>query len=320
MGFEIAMKFGHKERFIFVILALLIADLTILLNIPFLRQVFGFIFLTIVPGLLILQLLKLTELDFLERFIFSFGLSISFLMFFGLVVNSVSLSFGYETPLSTISLLVSFNIVFIALAIIGCKTNKNFILSLPDLNLSTAEKAFLCIPILFPALSVFGMHVMNTTDNNIVLMFLLFLIPTYVVCVCFYNNKFPNRLYPVVIFLVGISLLLLISLRSNHIIGVDAHAEYAFFRITLYNLHWSIIENVSTLGLPQIFNTCLGISLLPTIYQSLLNTSPEFLFKILYSLLFSISPLVIFIISKKYVGELYAFLASLFFILYIYFV
>jgi hypothetical protein len=31
---------------------------------------------------------------------------------------------------------------------------------------------------------------MNTTDNNIVLMFLLFLIPAYVIFVCFFNHKF----------------------------------------------------------------------------------------------------------------------------------
>jgi len=138
------------------------------------------------------------------------------------------------------------------------------------------------------------------------LMFLLFLIPAYVAFVCFFNQKFPKRLYPFVIFLISISLLLMVSLRSNHLIGVDTHLEYYFFQITLNNLHWSAFGH-STL------DACLAISLLPTIYQSTLNINSEFLFKILYSLVFSISPLVIYVLSKRYIGELYGFLSSCFF-------
>jgi uncharacterized membrane protein len=177
---------------------------------------------------------------------------------------------------------------------------------LPSLNLSTSEKAFLIVPVLFPALSVFGMHVMDTTNNNIILMFLLFLIPAYVIFVCLFNQKFPKRLYPVVIFLISISLLLLMSLRSNHLIGSDTHAEYFFFQTTLSNLHWSVFGH-STL------DACLAISLLPTIYQSILNIPSEFLFKILHSLIYSISPLIIYFLSKRYIGDSYAFLASCFF-------
>ena len=297
---------GIKE-FLFLILVFLIAtDLAILLNIPFLRQILGFLFLTLLPGLLLLQVLKLNKLGYTEKFVLVVGFSISFLMFFGLLINNLSLGLGYETPLATIPLLLSFNIAFIALAIVGYKLNKSQIFSLTNLNLSTTEKAFLIILVIFPALSIFGMHIMNVTNNNIVLMFMLFLIPTYVVFVCLFNQKFPNRLYPVVIFLISISLLLLLSLRSNHIIGIDTHVEYYLFQTTRDNLHWSILEHSR-------FDACLSISLLPTIYQSLLNINPEFLFKILYSSLYSISPLVIYILSKRYVGELYGFLASCFF-------
>ena len=301
-----ALKFVAKGGFVFVISILLLTDIAILLNIPFLRQVLGFLFLTILPGFLILQILKLNKIGSTEKFVLSVGLSVSFLMLFGLLINNLSLSVGYETPLATIPLLISFNIAFIALAIVGYKINEDAVFSLPNFDLSPTEKAFLIVPVMFPALSVFGMHVMNMTDNNIILMFLLFLIPIYVAFVCFLNHKFPNKLYPVVIFLISISLLLLMSLRSNHLIGMDVHLEYYFFRTTLDNLHWSVFGH-STL------DACLAISLLPTIYQSILDISPEFLYKILYSLIYSISPLVIYVISKKYVEEGYAFLASCFY-------
>jgi uncharacterized membrane protein len=303
----LAKRLDARLYFSLVIAIILITDLAIALNIPFLRQIIGFLFLTILPGLLVLQILKLNKLGFTEKFVLSIGLSISFLIFFGLLINNLSLTLGYLTPLSTISLLISFNTVLITLAIIGYKVNKNSVYSLPNPNLTTSEKAFLIIPILFPALSIFGMHVMNLTANNIILMLLLFLIPAYVVFVCIFNQKFPPRLYPVVIFLISISLLLLMSLRSNHLIGSDTHREYYFFWITFDNLHWCVL----TTGTP--LDACLGISILPTVYQSLLNMCPEFLFKILYSSLFSISPLGIYVLSKRYIGESYGFLASCFF-------
>ena len=298
---------GAKEWFALIIAILLLTDLAILLNIPFLRQILGFLFLTILLGLLILQVLKLNKIDFLEKFILTWGLSISFLMFFGLLINNLSLSLGYETPLATIPLLISFNLAFIVLAAVGYKVNKESLFSLPNFNLNASEKAFLIVPIFFPAISIFGMHVMNTTDNNILLMLLLFLIPTYVAFVCFLNHKFSKRLYPIVIFLISISLLLLLSLRSNHLIGMDVHQEYYFFQTTFDNLHWSAFGH-STL------DACLAISLLPTIYQSVLNVHAEYLYKILYSLIYSISPLVIYVISRKYIEEGYAFLASCFYI------
>jgi uncharacterized membrane protein len=241
-------------------------------------------------------------LEFVEKW----GVSISFLLFFGLLINSFLFNLDYKTPLATIPLLISFNIAFIVLVAIGYKVNKEPFFSLPNLNLSASEKAFLIVPILFPALSIFGMRVMNTTDNNIFLMFLLFLIPTYVVFVCFFNQKFPKRFYPVVIFSISISLLLLLSLRSNHLIGMDVHSEYYFFRRTLDNLHWSVSGHSP-------LDACLTISLLPTIYQSILGIPSEFLYKTIPSVLCSVFPLVIYVISKKYIGEFYAFLASMYF-------
>ena len=298
------LKVGHKEWFVFIISILLLTDIVILLNIPFFRQIFGFLFLTILSGLLILKILKLNKLEFTEKFVLSVGLSISFLMFFGLLINNFLFSLGYETPLSTISLLILFNLAFIILAIVGYKANKNAIISLPNLNLTTSEKAFLVVPVMFPALSIFGMRVMNLTNNNIILMFLLFLISAYLIFVGIFNHKFPERLYPVVILLTSISVVLLMALRSNHLIGWDTHGEYYLFQTTLDNLHWRVL----TIGNP--LDACLSISTLPTIYQSISNINPEYLFKILYPVLYSISPLAIYVLSKRYIGESYGFLAA----------
>ncbi|MBT9132953.1 MAG: hypothetical protein DDT33_01484 [Firmicutes bacterium] len=242
------------------------------------------------------------------------GLSISFLMFAGLLMNWIYPALGYNRPLSTNSLLISFSIILLILIIIAFLRNRDTLfVKISDFKLNTTEKAFLLLPVLFPLLSIFGMHIMNTTDNNAMLMVLLFLIPAYIIFIAIKHNHVPDRVYAPIIFLTSISLVLLLGLRSSYIIGVDAHVEYYLFRQTFYNGLWQI----GVIG--NQLDACLSVSLLPTIYQSFLNIDSQYLFKLLYPILFSISPLVIYIISQKYIGSFYAFLASLFFMSQSYF-
>lgn len=279
----------------------------IILNIPYLREIIGFLVLTILPGFLILRILKLDELEFTEKFVLSVGLSVSFVIFVGLFINNSLLFLGYRTPLAKIPLLFLVNISLLVLAILEYKVNNKPIPALPKLSLNSLDKSLLIFPIIFPALSVFGMYVMNKTANNLLLIILLLLIPLYVVIVCIFNRNLQSGIYPLIIFSVSTSLLLLMSLRSNHIIGFDIHQEFYLFQITTDNSYWSMILGYSTL------DACLSISLMPAIYRSISDIPPELLYKILFSLLFSITPLILFLIYKKYVQDIYAFLASCFF-------
>jgi uncharacterized membrane protein len=290
-----------------ILIFLISTDLSILLDIPVIRQILGFILLAFVPGILFLCILNPDQLGLTEKFVLSLGISISFIMFIGILINTIYPLFGYETPLSLVSLLISLSATILILttivhfrggfAILGKRT---------DLRVDTRYKVFVLIPILFLPLSVLGMHIMNTTDNNAMLMALLFLIPIYVITISVWHNYIPENAYPLIIFMASISLVLLMGMRSSHIIGTDAHVEYFIFRQTVSNEKWQIIAN-STL------DSCLSISVLPTTYQIFLNTNPEYLFKILYPLLFSISPLVIYIIARDHLGNVYSFLASIFF-------
>ncbi|MDY6833880.1 MAG: DUF2206 domain-containing protein [Chloroflexota bacterium] len=299
----------HPEIFkfsLFVIVFLISTDLAILLDIPVWRQVMGFLFFTVVPGILLLHVLKLNHPSLTEKLVMSVGLSISILMFGGLLLNWVYFGLGYDTPLSTTSLILSFSILVIILVIIGYKRNKQPIISLKSFRLDSKEKAFLILPAIFPLLSILGMHIMNLTDSNSIIIALLLLIPTYTIFITIMNHRVPNRVYPPTIFFMSFSLLMLLALRSSHIIGADSHSEYYLFQLTSHEEHWRMFTTSS-------LQACLSISLLPAIYQSFLDINPEYLFKTLYPFLLSIAPLVIYILSRKYIGNSNAFIASLFF-------
>ena len=86
-----------------------IVYVTVFFDVPIARQVIGFIYLTFVPGFVILKLLKLDELDGVDTFLFSVGLSVAFLMLAGLFINEFYILFGFSRPLSIRSLMIIIN-------------------------------------------------------------------------------------------------------------------------------------------------------------------------------------------------------------------
>ncbi|MFC1906257.1 hypothetical protein ACFLV9_00205 [Chloroflexota bacterium] len=289
-----------------VIAGIIFTSLVVLFNIPFLRQSLGFLYLTFLPGILILLALKLGNLGLSEKFLYSVGLSIVFVMFSGAAISQLGSMMGYDSPLSASSLIICFSPILIVLAIIGYKRTRPTLI-MPNPKFDLREKLFLILPSLFPLLSISGMYLMNTRSNNNLLMFLLFLIPAYVIFISIRHKKVPDRVFPLVILLISISLVLLLGMRGTHIIGVDTHEEYYVYQSTLSSLYWNpgIGDNISG---------SLAISLLPTAYQSILNIEPEMVFKLLYPVLISVLPLVVYILARKYIGNLHAFLASFLFV------
>jgi uncharacterized membrane protein len=306
-------KVGRQRLIIYIFLLLALLSISIIFNVPFLRQILGFVFLTFIPGWLILRIFKLHKLGLTARLVLTVGISIAFTLFAGLLVNTIFPLLGYPTPLTTNSLLISFSIITFFLAIIAYFRNKNIFSDVPALKLDVKEKSYLLVPAIFPLLAILGMRIMNNSNNNIMLMALLGLISSYVVFISVNHNVIPEKIYPPMIFLIGIAVILLLALRSNYLIGVDIHSEYYIFQQTLENGRWQIISN-NTLA------SCLSISVLPVVYQSFLHINSVYLFKLLYPLLFSISPLVIYLIAKKYLNSFYSFLASIFFIAQYYFI
>ncbi|MDD5093332.1 MAG: DUF2206 domain-containing protein [Dehalococcoidia bacterium] len=242
-----------------------------------------------------------------EKLVLSVGLSVSVVMFFGLFINWLYPLFGYDTPLATNSLLVSISILTLLLTAIAYLRNQPYpFIQSSDFKLDLREKSFLIIPFSFPFLGIMGMRLMNATDNNIVLMALFVVIPAYFTFISIKHKQVSESVYPPMILSTAVCLTLLLALRSTHIIGIDTNTEYYFFQQTFHNGHWQSIMD-------HPFDSCLSISILPTVYQAFMHMDSEYLFKIFYPLIFSFSPLVVYLIAKKYLSSFYASLASLFF-------
>ena len=126
-----------------VIIILVTLVLSVIFNIPLVRQIVGYVFLTFIPGWLIMCIFQLDAQSIMEKVLICVGLSITFTMFTGLLINSIYPLFGYKTPLTTYTLLISFIIIIIILAIIAVFKNKAVnLLNTSSLCLDARERIF----------------------------------------------------------------------------------------------------------------------------------------------------------------------------------
>ncbi|MGB9979498.1 DUF2206 domain-containing protein [Methanobacterium sp.] len=308
-------NFGIKKWLVTLISILFITDIIILLDVPFLREFMTFVSFTTIPGILILHVLKLNKIEFVKKIVLLVGLSVAFLIFMGLLLNSL-----YPIilkPLSLMPVLILSNVILIILAFIAYIRNKNDFNLNNFLNLNINLKGKLVSPLIFPALfpfmAVFGTYLMNLTQNNFILLLMLILIPVYIVIITLLKDRIHDATYPFALWTIALSLLLMHGLTSSYLMGRDVHYEYYSFQLALQSFHWDINTYLNP------YNACLSITILPTILQSLSNLNGEYIFKI-FSLIGSFIPLVVYIVSKKYLENKYAFFAGLLFSFQLFFV
>ena len=171
------------NKFLKVVLAIQTAMLGVIsldaigLHIPIIRQLIGFIYLTFIPGILILGILRLDRLNMIETVLYSLGLSCSFLMFVGLFMNEVYPVFGITKPLSTTSLITTLIALISALYLLCCIRNPGYIpSSIVNLNTDLLFSPYTLSFLLIPFLAIFGSYSVCFYDNNILLLLLLLLI------------------------------------------------------------------------------------------------------------------------------------------------
>lgn len=307
------MKITRDKLFSGILFFGLTTILLVLFDIQYfyLRAISSFVFLTTIPGLLIMLILKIRKIGFWEYFIYTIGLSIAYLMFAGLAVNWI-LPWLHITdkPLSLVPLLTSFSIILSIFGITAYKRNKNIslkiILSKPNL----LNKVFFTAPIIFPILSILGATTLNNGGPNYLTMIMLGGIAAYIFLIVLFRNKLNGNIFPFAILCIALSLLLMTSLRGWNITGHDIKREYYVFQLTNNNAIWKFSNYVNA------YNSCLSITILPTIISKFLNLNDIYIYKFFYQILFSLVPITIFVTIKKLSTITVAFFSSIFFMIF----
>ena len=285
---------------------------TIFFNVPIARQVIGFLYFTFVPGIVVIKLLKLDKLDGLETLLFSVGLSIAFLMLAGLLINEFCFLLGISKPLSLMPLMIILNSSILLGGILAC-------LRSDDVKLWEAKTLGLHPLVLLlmglPILSVVGAMLANVFGSNLILLFVIILISLLFVIGVVSEKLLPPKLFPVALFVIALAVLYHSSLISNYIVtfASDVPVEYFVFKNTQNNAYWSSTNPYFGDIIYGRYHSMLSITILPTIYSSLLNIDSIWMFKILYPLILAFVPLGLYQVWQIYVGKRYAFTSTFFY-------
>lgn len=310
LGGEVAVnQINNKSsrKVIWVFFAQIMINFFIVYDIPIARQVLGFVFLTLIPGFVILKIIKLNEFDHVETLLFSVGLSVAFLMIVGLLTNEFGFLLGILQPLSPILLLVIFNSAIILFVVLLYARSGGLKLSSESICLSPIVPLFLFLPIL----SIAGGIWLNVYGNNWLLLVIVAISLIFVVSTLLKTSK----LYSVAVFLIAVTLLYHSSFVSNYIIsfGSDVPVEYFLFKTTENSAHWnSTFSFFWDAGYNRV-NAMLSVTILPTIYSVLLKVDATWVFKILFPLIFAFVSLGLYKFWQKYTGKKYAFIAAFLF-------
>ena len=229
-----------QDRFLLFVFSLqAIEVITLFLNIPFARQVSVFLFLTFIPGMLLLKIIRLEKVNLIETILFSVGLSLSFLMLVGYLMNQLGSLAIISKPLSTEYLTIVINIVVATLCVVNYFRNRNDVFSFKTEALRTLSQSMFYL--VLPILSVIGVFMVVSFSDNVFLMAVMILIAIVFVSVSFSQKSSSH--YPAIVFSIALALLLSITLATKYIYGSDIALEYNVFRQTqsLSSLDWQPI-------------------------------------------------------------------------------
>src|SRR5579884_1801488 len=261
----------------------------------------------LLPGILISLILHINKISFWENLLFVVGLSIAFLEFGGLLINILLPLLGVQDPLTLQNLSIGFNFFVLLLFVIAWIRTKPFAIQIQIPTPSYAEQLLYMLPVCFPILAALGAIVLNNGGSSTPTLILLGAIAGYSLLLIALRDKIAIYLYPYALFFIGMALLFTTSLRSWYITGHDVEREFYVFQLTNTHHIWNMAFYQDA------YNACLSITILPTVLTNLLAIQDIYVYKVIFQIIFALSPVLVFFIINNYTTPVIAFLSSFFF-------
>ena len=277
------------------------------IKLPIIRQLLVATYLLFIPGTIILRCLKIHRIGAVKSFLYSVGLSISFLMFIGFFMNQLHAYSIYNKPISQNPMVSVISFFIFILCFLCYKIDKDFSFTS---QFEPVEKVPLCPFLflsLFPFMSIFCAYLSDKHQTYIPSMILTILI-CFVVLLIVFSSSVPERLYPFAILVISISLLFQTSLLSDYVAGWDIQMEYFLADLVIKNSFWDTSYSISNV------NAMMSITMLAPIFSQISNMSLAWTFKIVYPLILSLVPLGLYYAFEKQIKDSkIAFLSVFFF-------
>jgi uncharacterized membrane protein len=121
-------------------------------------------------------------------------------------------------------------------------------------------------------------------------------------------GKYSETDYPHLIWAIGLALLLQTTLISPGLIGSDIHTEYYFYNQAVTNGNWDYTDS-------HPYNSAAGSTVFAPFLTNVFGIPGYWIFKLIFPVLFSLVPVILYFIFRKEFGAKVAFFASVFFVI-----
>jgi len=275
------------------------------ISIPIVQPLIGFLYLTFVPGILVLAILRMRNLGIVETILYAVGLSLTVVLSIGLVLTIIFDALNILTPFSLITITSSVSFLVLLLCAFTYFSNRTHPKPLFNTKISVplTPTLFLCI---IPFLAVFSTYLVNTYNVGAGQLFLWSIIGVVVLLIAF-DKVIPSTLYPLAVFVIAITLLFQQTLISMWLYGADIQSEWnlanAVLTAGIWNPNSSVVQ----------YNGMLSVVVLAPIYSLISNLDLIWVFKIIYPVLFALVPVGLYQIFRKQLNVKVAFLSCFFF-------
>ncbi|OGC85086.1 hypothetical protein A3F55_03050 [Candidatus Adlerbacteria bacterium RIFCSPHIGHO2_12_FULL_53_18] len=278
-------------------------------NALYILTIVGFISIVLVPGTLTIGALRLSHLNVWMYISVAAAFSVLELILVGLFANLVLPYLGIERPLDTGPLLCVLTLLVGILASVNWVRMKGETISIELFKGWGPRDSILAFsPVLFVIMSVVGASVLNAGGSGAIILTMLIGIAIYSAVLLYYSRKVGAEVIPTALFFIGLSLLLMTSLRGYSIVGHDIQNEFRVFELAQSAGIWTIASYQDA------YNACMSITILPTIFANVLALANPYVYKVLFQILFALVPTSVFLLARQYVSAPLAFMATLYFV------
>jgi uncharacterized membrane protein len=278
------------------------------IEVPIARPILGFVYLTFLPGLTFLKILNVKGIDKIRFILYSAGVSISFIMFSGVLINFFLFNLGVKRPLSLIPLMISLSLFVMALCILAYHRDKESHFSdVLDLRKYISQLNQILFLLLLPLVTILGVFIANTERLILPLMVLLSIIALIPLTIAF-DKFFTKNLYFLVIYAIAISILLHVTLISPYPYAWNIDVELFFSQLVAKDAYWNSSSSLSGI------NSLLSIVMLAPIYSNIMGIDMIWVYKAVYPFIHALIPVAIFEVSRENIGRKKAFLSTFFYI------
>jgi uncharacterized membrane protein len=147
---------------------------------------------------------------------------------------------------------------------------------------------------LLPLLAIMAAYTVNNSQTSIIPLSIVFAMSAFAILIALTCNKKSDFIIAAGIYAFSLSTLLLFSMRSNYVLGVDGSYENFMFSLTNAQKYWNFSN------LPFLYNSCLSVTVFPTAISSLLSVSGEIIYKVIFQILFALLPVVLYMLFRKF--------------------